>query len=157
MSHAYSIQPTTRQTCPKIYENISIRISKTGNPIRKLNSDAGSAKEPHNNISKTQIFVCFSTFFAMPANVTSRTKIQQFDQTWAHLGPIFGLSGRIFRLFSLWARSWPISSAMLDRLEGILDRSTGYVSHTVQFFGVSRKKTKKRAFPLCRKIGPLCR
>ena len=66
------IQPITCQTYPKIYENISIRISKTGNPIQKLNSNADNAKEPHNNISKTLIFPVFSAFFAMPANVTSR-------------------------------------------------------------------------------------
>ena len=137
------IQPIARQTYPKIQENISIRKSKTGNPTRKLNSNADNAKKPHNNISKTQISTVFSRFSRYLRTSRPGHKIHRLDQTWAHVGPIFGLWADLPAI--LGTRSWPISGAMLGYLDVILDRSNGYISHTILFSRISRisKKPQK--------------
>ena len=126
------MQPTTRQTYPKIYESASTRISKTGNPIQKLNSNADNAKEPHNNISKTPICPVFSHGFRdtcerhvqaiRSSNLTRLAILTYLRPIWAYLPAILGPDD-------------PFGPAMFDRLDVILDRSNGYISHMVQFLG----------------------
>ena len=109
-------------------------------PEIQINSSipAPSRAKPNNNISKTLFFGVFPRFSRCLRTSRPDHKIQQFDQTWTHLGAIFNLSstylgrssGYLGPRWPLWARSWRVLGAMLGRLGAILGPSKRpYISH----------------------------